>query len=50
VVFDTPNYCVKEVAYASLYGNSEQELFDQLLAQNEALIVNDDLRIISGAP
>jgi len=47
-LFNTPDYCVQEVTYAQITGNSKEELFESLLSSYEYILLDNDFKIISG--
>lgn len=47
-LFNTPDYCVQEVTYAQITGNSQEELFQSLLSNHESTLQDNEFKIISG--
>lgn len=47
-MFNTPDYCVQEVTYAQITGNSQEELFQSLLSNHESTLQDNEFKIISG--
>jgi hypothetical protein len=48
ILFNTPDYCVQEVTYAQITGNTKEELFQSLLSGYEYILLDNDFKIISG--